>query len=136
MTFGESHIFDARVVSFSGSPASNSLRQYGLSFDDLNILQEYGLIISDYNSWMNYAPCIVNEKMEVGMKLSYCKKHFGLVPTDREKYDKTVKLNGVTLTQAGKELLKIIPLEESSNYSKALEEFFEQKHLKLVEIKK
>ena len=136
MTIGESHIFDARVVSFSGNPASNSLRQYGLSFDNLNILQEYGLIISDYNSWMNYAPCIANEKMEVGMTMSYSKKHFGLVPTDREKYDKTVKLNGVALTQAGKELLKIIPMTESPNYKKDLEEFFEKKHLKLIEIKK
>jgi addiction module HigA family antidote len=38
--------------SLNGNAASNALRQYGLSFDDLNTLQEYGLIIADYNSWM------------------------------------------------------------------------------------
>lgn len=135
MSIGQSHIYDARVVSFSGNPASNSLRQYGLSFDNLNILQEYGLIITDYNSWMHYAPCITNEKLQVGVTLCYGKKHFGLLPTDKEKYDKTVKLSGVAFTQAGTELLKIIPMEESPNYKKALDDFFEKKHLKLVEVK-
>ena len=35
-------IIDARVISFDGSAASNSLSQFGLSFRSLNILQEYG----------------------------------------------------------------------------------------------
>lgn len=38
------NIYDARVVSINGNAASNSLSQYGLSFDSLNILHEYGLI--------------------------------------------------------------------------------------------
>jgi hypothetical protein len=135
MYLGESIIFDARVVSLDGNAGSNSISKYGLSFDNLNILQEYGLIISDYNSWMNYAPCIANEKMEISATLCYGNKHYGLIPTDKEKFDKTVKLNGVALTKAGKELLKIIPLEESPSYRKDFEEFLEKKFLKLVEVK-
>jgi len=134
MCFGKSMLFDARVVSFAGNAASNSLRQYGLSFNKLNILQEYGLIISDYNSYMNYAPCIANDKMKIEATLCYEKKHYGLVPIDKEKYDKTLKLNGVALTKAGKELLKIIPIEESPIYKKTLEEFLKKKYLKLVEL--
>lgn len=135
MYLGGSHIFDARIVSFSGSAASNSLTKYGLSFDNLNVLQEYGLIISDYNSYMNYAPCIVNEQKQISASLCYGNKHYGLIPTDKKKYDKTVKFNGVALTKAGKELLKIIPIEDSANYRKDLEEFLSKKHLQLLEIK-
>jgi hypothetical protein len=135
MFISESILIDSRVVSLVGNAGSNAIKQYGLSFDNLNILQEYGLIISDYNSWRNYSPCIVNDKMQVQATLYYEKKHYGLVPTDKEKYDKTVKLNGVTLTKAGKELLKIIPLEKAPNYKKDFEEFLEKKFLKLVEVK-
>jgi hypothetical protein len=129
------NIFDARVVSFTGNAASNSLSQFGLSFNALNVLQEYGLIISDYNSYMPYSPCIANEHNQVGIALRFQNKNFGLVPLDKEKYDKVLKLNGVALTNAGKELLDIIPLTATGNYTESLIEFFKAKHLDFVEIK-
>jgi len=129
------NIFDARVVSFSGNAASNSLREFGLSFDALNILHEYGLIISDYNSSMHYSPCIANEQKQVGSALRFQNRNYGLVPSDIEKFDKTLKLNGVALTKAGKELLDIIPLDSSDKYKDTLNEYFKSKHLDLVEIK-
>lgn len=129
------NIFDARVVSFSGSAASNSLIQFGLSFDALNVLQEYGLIISDYNSYMQYSPCIANEQKQVGAILHFQGKNFGLVPSDKEKYDKVLQLYGVALTKAGKELMDIIPITNSDNYKEALIKYLEDKHLELVEIK-
>jgi len=131
----DNQIIDARVVSFEGSAATNTLRKYGLSFNSLNILQEYGLIISEYNSWMNYEPCIANEKNLVAAALRYGNTNYGLVPTDLEKYDKTIKLHGVTLTKAGKELLDIIAFEVNDNYSVALLEFFKSNHFELVEIR-
>jgi uncharacterized protein DUF2806 len=136
MYAGSSIILDARVISFSGSAASNSLTKYGLSFDNLNILQEYGLIISDYNSYMNYAPCIANEQMHIGASLCYGETQYGLVPTDKEKYDKTAQFNGVAFTKAGKELLKIIPFKDAPIYKKDLEDFLSKKHLKLLKIGK
>ncbi|PZX59147.1 uncharacterized protein DUF2806 [Algoriphagus ratkowskyi] len=138
MLIGGSHLIDARVASLDGNPSSNSLRTYGLSFDNLNVLLEYGLIISDYNSWLNYSPCIINENMSVSAAICFGKYRYGLMPTDREKYDKNVKLNGVALTKAGKELLTIIPLkeEDSSKYKSAFEEFLAKKHLKLIQIGK
>lgn len=133
MYFGHNHLRDARVVSLNGNAGSNSLAQYGLSFDNLNILHEYGLIISDYNSWYPYATCIVYK--QVGTTLRFGDLHYGLEPTDKEKYDKMVKLNGVAFTKAGKELLNIIPTEDATNYKRDLEEFFSKKHLKLVEVR-
>jgi hypothetical protein len=128
-------IYDARVVSFNGSAASNSLRQFGLSFDALNVLQEYGLIISDYNSFMEYSHCIANEQKQVGAILRFQNRNYGFVPSDIEKYDKVVKLNGVALTNAGKELLDILPIIDSDNYKEELIKYFESMHLNLVEIK-
>lgn len=134
MRFG-GHIYDARVVSFNGSAASNSLKQFGLSFDALNVLQEYGLIISDYNSNMGYSHCIANEQKQVGAILRFQNRNYGFVPSDIEKYDKVVKLDGVALTNAGKELLDILPINDSDNYKEELIKYFESKHLDLVEIK-
>lgn len=129
------NIYDARVISLSGNAGSNSLSQFGLSFDNLNILHEYGLIISDYNSYMPYYPCVANEQKQVSAALHFQGKTFGLVPSDREKFDKELKLNGVALTKAGKELLDIIPITPADNYRVALIEFFKAKHLEFVEIK-
>jgi hypothetical protein len=128
-------IIDARVATFSGNAASNSLKQYGLSFDNLNVLQEYGLIISDYNSYMPYTSCIVNEQKTVATTLYFQNKHYGLIPTDLEKFDKELKLHGVALTKAGKELLNIIPLSDAENYKNELIEFIKSKHLVFVEVK-
>ncbi|MEO6692552.1 MAG: DUF2806 domain-containing protein, partial [Saprospiraceae bacterium] len=81
-------MYDARVVSFEGSAAFNSLTKYGLSFDNLNVLQEYGLIITDYNSYMPYPACVVNENNMVAASILYGNKHYGLLPIDKDKYDK------------------------------------------------
>jgi hypothetical protein len=129
------HIIDVRVVSLEGNAASNSLTKYGFSFDNLNVLQEYGLIISDYNSYMQYAPCVVNEQNSVGLAFKFNDEHFAFLPTDREKYDNTVKLNGVAFSKSGKELYNIIPKEQNSTYKTDFQAFLEKRHLKLVPVK-
>lgn len=135
MNFGAG-IYDARVVSFNGNAASNSLSQFGLSFDNLNVLQEYGLIISDYNSYMGYGPCIAHDGSRVSASLLFNNKAYGLIPTDEEAYDKSLSLHGVALTKSGKELLSIIPINNSSAYEAALIEYFQSKHLRMVELDK
>lgn len=131
----EGKIYDARVVSFDGSPSSNSLSKYNLHFSNLNILQEYGLIIPEYNSTRPYSTSIANENNVIGNSLCFQNKHYGLIPTDREKYDKELKLTGVGFTKAGKELLSIIPIENVENYRADFIEFLTKKHLRLVEVK-
>lgn len=128
------HIYDARVISFGGRAASNSLESYGLAFDNLNILNEYGLIISDYHSNMSYSSAIVNENNEVTASLFFNNRHYGLIPTNTIDYDKTLKMDGVSLTKAGKQLLDIIPIKENEAYRKELISFLEAKHLKMVEL--
>lgn len=133
MRLGGKFIRDARVVSFSGNAASNSLSAFSLSFDNLNILHEYGLIISDYNSRMSYSPCIANDNTVIA-SIFYDNKHYCLLPIDNEKYDKELKLNGVAFTKAGNELLDIIPIVTQENYTQYLVKNFEEKHLQFVEL--
>jgi len=132
---GQNLILDARVVTLSGNASTNALTPYGLSFDNLNILQEYGLIITDYNSWRNYNFCIANEQGQVSTSLCYANKHYALVPIDKEKYDKTLRFNGVALTKAGKELLNIIPPSNQDKYLKAFQDFLKKKFIRMVEMK-
>jgi hypothetical protein len=131
----EGIIYDARVVFFSGSPGENSLSKYNLSFSNLNILQEYGLIIPEYSSIRSYSACIANENNVIGGSLYFQNRHYGLVPIDKDKFDKDLRFSGVAFTKAGKELLNIIPTIETENYKSDFIEFLNGKHLKLVELK-
>lgn len=128
------HLSDVRVVSLNGNAASNSLSKYGLSFSSLNVLQEYGLIISDFNSYMQYAPCVVNENNSVMVATKFVNDYYAFLPTDREKYDKTLKFNGVAFTKSGKELFNIVPKELNNEYKKDFEDFLIKKNLKLVPV--
>jgi hypothetical protein len=80
---------------------------------------------------MPYLPCVVNENNMVAASMLFGNKHYGLLPIDKDKYDKELKLNGVALTKAARELLPIIPIVEMPEYKKDLEDFFETKFLKL-----
>ena len=55
---------DHRVVSLEGKAGGNSLRDYGLAFDVLNLLNEHELIIADYNSWYDYRLCITRQRAD------------------------------------------------------------------------
>jgi hypothetical protein len=125
------HIIDTRVVSLEGNAGANALSKYGLSFDNLNVLQEYGLIISDYNSYMNFSPCVVNEQNKVALPFKFSNNYFAFLPTDREKYDKTLQFHGVALTKSGKELYNIIPQVENPTYKADFEIFLEKRLIKL-----
>lgn len=128
-----SHIIDGRVVSLEGSAGSNALKEYGLSFGNLNVLQEYGLIISDYNSYTGYLPCIANERNQVAFPFKHQGKLFGLVPQDDKKID-DLNLHGVALSNSGKELLNIVDITPSIKYTNDLAEYFKKRGLKMVEI--
>jgi hypothetical protein len=131
----QNEFFDGRMVSLTGQAGSNSLGEYGLSFGNLNILQEYGLIISDYNSYMDYIPCVANDKMQVEASMRFNSKDYGFVLIDNNKQLQELKLNGVALTASGKELIDIVPKIEVGKYATDLISFFEKKNLKMVEIK-
>ena len=129
----DGHIIDARVVSFSGSPAQNSLKKYGLGFGALNLLEEYGLIISDYNSYMDYRGSIAQSR-NVSFPLTYNGDIYGLVRENEATPIKELKVNGVALSSSGKELLNIVDATPDHSYFEELKSYFKQKQMDLVKI--
>ena len=58
LSLGGEDILDARVISLGRDANQNALREFGLSFDNLNVLNEHGLIIADYKSRYDIRMCI------------------------------------------------------------------------------
>ena len=126
-------VIDARVPSLNGNAASNALRQYGLSFDDLNTLQEYGLIIADYNSRMDYTPAIVKDN-SVLLPFEYATDLWALGPM--EGFQGTeLKISGVALTRSGKELMNIVDIEADPKFTQDMITWFEARKLKLMQVR-
>lgn len=135
LSLGDNHIIDARVLSLGGNAGSNSLQNYGLNFDQLNVLQEYGLIISDYNSYMNYGMCVAIGT-EVLFPFKYQNRDWGLVSSAERTTGQELRLYGVALSLSGKELLKIVDIETNDLFTDALKDFFQKQNLSMVEITK
>lgn len=127
-------LMDGRMVSLEGDAGANSLKKYGLSFTNLTILQECGLIISDYNSYMDYFPCVADENNNVSTLMQFNGKNYGFINKDKLKPLKELKLYGVRLTSAAKELIEIVPKENNELYAKDLFDFIESKGLIIEEV--
>ena len=137
--FGEDPI-DSRVVSLSGNAGSNSLSEYGLGFDQLNLLNEYGLIISDYNSWMDYQVCIQetpnggSTRGRFSVPFSHQNRYWTLQATAGSKSSTKLQLHGVALTRSGRELMKIVNCQMDEQYLHDLIKFFKSKQLTMKEV--
>ena len=131
----DNYIADARVVSLAGNAGSNSLKEYGLHFDNLNFLNEHGLIISDYNSRIDYSPSAGipipgSPKKKVHIPFQYQRQNWILEPNNGHK--KTdFKLDGVALTRAGRQLSRAVECDPMNNYTQDLHKYFESKRVKM-----
>ena len=130
---------DARAPSLGGNGASNALQPYGLGFGSLNVLNEHGLIISDYNSWVDYRICIAMNlggpiRRHVHLPFSFQGRKRFLSATAARGENKEFRLSGVALTQAGRELSRIVDLVPMNDYAQALMKFFQAKNLTMTEV--
>lgn len=132
-----SQLEDARVPSLKGNAASNSLQQYGLNFDALNLLNEYGLVISDFNSWREYVPCVnvpEAEQQVVFIPIRYQGKHWLLIPNSNDVVGKKLRIHGVALTRAGRELSRIVNVVTIDGFPEELRRFFASNGYRMVEV--
>ncbi len=130
----DSTYIDARVPSLGGQAAQNGLQNYGLGFGQLNILHEYGLIIAEYDSYVDYRMCIANENNQVGLAFSHQNRDYGLLPSAERSNNQELRLTGVALSRSGTELLHIVDIEPSSDYTTALITYFTAQNLQMLEI--
>lgn len=125
--------FDARVASLGSNAASNGLAKYGLNFDSLNTLQEYGLVIADFNSYMDYRPAIASDnKVKIG--LTHAGSLYGLVPKQERPASADFRVHGVMLTKAGRELLRVVPVQPEPAYTTDMVAFFETQGFQIVPV--
>jgi len=126
------NILDARVCGLDGQAGLNSLKDWGLHFDALNLLHEHGLIVPDYNCWVDYAAAIARDG-RIAIPCRFADKQWAFMST-KEGGEHTLKMNGVSLSKSGKELFRIVDKVDSSGYLEHLQEFLGKKDLKMVEL--
>ena len=137
ISLSEGEYLDYRVPSLEGSAASNSLQDYGISFDNLNMLNEHGLVISDYNSLQDYGVCIAGYIPQIPLNqtalgFTYQGKNWGLVPDGEREHNQEFQVNGVALTRTGRELARVVELEPVPKYEEALVAYFSKNGLTMV----
>ena len=130
----EKHILDIRVPAIVGNPGQNSLSKYGLSFDNLNKLHEYSLIISDYNSYFPYQMSMVDENNTIAMPFCHQGRHWVLKSSTESTASNEFRINGVGLSNVGKELFHIVEQIPMPQYTQDLKEHFNKQQLQMVEV--
>ena len=132
---------DARVPSLGGDANQNALRQFGLSFDNLNILNEHGLIINDYRSWYDIRLCVSTfgkidnqEDVVVRVPFRFQDRYWVLEPAVEHETGSEYRVSGIALTRAGIELSKIVECQAMPEYNKALEGFFATQGMVMIEV--
>ncbi len=136
---GDDQFVDVRVPALRGNAAHNALTEYGLSFDNLNILNEHGLIIADYNSWFDYGLCVQRElsnteKFVFLIPFSHQGQSWILLPKTGRSKGQELKLSGVALTGAGRDLFQVVQLETMKKYTQALMKFFTTEKLQMTKV--
>ena len=132
-------VLDARVPSLGGNPGQNALQKYGLAYDSLNILNEYGLIISDYGSYYGYDLPIgittggPNQQI-IRIPFTFQGRFWILEPMPGFQKGAEFRVSGVALTQAGRELQKMVDPEYNQQFLQDLNEFFRKNNLQMAEV--
>ena len=133
---------DARMVSLGGNPSQNCLSKYGLGYNRLAVLNEYGLIASDLNSWRDYGMCIGKSGLiDIDLSLVYRwpflyqGEYWVLEPHADYQQKHEFRLNGVALTEAGRQLMRIVQPIKMDEYTRELSKYFNQIKLNMKKSK-
>ncbi len=137
VTTDGTNFVDARVPSLGGNAGNNSLKEYGLGFDQLNKLNEHGLIISDYNSWYDIKLSIgvpLDNNQLLYIPIRFQNRYWILISKVQRKPAEEFRLSGVALTKSGEELSKIVDLQPMHQFKQNLLAFFAKSNLNMVEV--
>lgn len=115
---------DVRVWNLGREVGGNELSEFGITYAMLLDLMEAGLVTADIESHVMYGP--LQHQAEVGLYgvMEYGRRRFGLVPLPNGP--KTVQevgdtyFHGPSLTKVGRELSKVVTIQENPAYTQAL----------------
>ena len=130
-------ILVAHVASLGRDAGDNALKAYGLDFGHLNILNEHGLIISDYNSWRDFRVSVVPgipENKGLVLPFAFQGHYWVLIPKEPRPNPSELRIFGVALTRAGRELSRVVRPSKTSAYAEALAKFFSGKGLQMMKV--
>jgi len=117
---------DVRLVAIGGQLGGNSMLKYRMGYENLTRLVEYGLISSDLNSYMPYSNSVARSSSAQGLTPMYYQKKPYILrqKTDKPEQRPELKIHGVALTKAGRELYPVIDMISNEAHFKALQKHF------------
>ena len=134
-----SQVIDARALTLGDNTEGTMLEKYEVGFAELNVLNEHGLVIPNYNSWADYIIWVEGlgseDKSKFGMgPFIFQGQQWIFKPTSIHDLNDELKLNGVALTRAGRQLSRVVDLESMDMYTHNLKKFFLEKGWIMTEI--
>ncbi len=125
------------VLALDGRAADNSLKEYGLSYTDLNRLNEHGLVAPEYDSELRHMVTdtgLDKSPRWISIAHGFQGRSWVLTPIDQRQGDQTINLRLILLTNTATELARVVDIEPMPEYQQAVAGFFEQKGFHMLEI--
>ena len=120
------HVRDVRIPALGGSLDHNCLAEYGFDYRALTALTEAELLHSEYSSSANYGPLTPTHPTEPNQQIPMV--HQGsmwlLMPQAPDKQGVPVSVTGAMFTRVGRELLRIVDIEQTPSFTEQLQHHF------------
>lgn len=122
--------FDARMITLGRDPnQADAFAEFGIRYWDLVLLQEYGLISSVENSAATYTASIYRGDRFIGVR--YADKRAGFIQKEGTRVEE-LRLAGIMLGAAGRELVDVVSMVSNPNYTKALNQYLDALGVKFL----
>ena len=125
------------VLALDGRASDNSLKEYGLSYTNLNRLNEHGLVAPEYDSELQHMVTdagLDKSPRWISIAHGFQGRSWVLTPIDQRQGDQTIMLRVILLTSAATELARVVDIEPMPEYQQAVAGFFEQKGFHMLGI--
>ena len=136
---GDLTCLDHRLVSFNEDTHRNSPTNFGIRFGDLLVLNEYQLIANEFSTRVDYRAAVcgpgnLEPGRELHGRLRFQGQEWALIHNGERDFNQEFWVPGVSLTQAGRELSKVVEVERISGYAESLSAHFARQGLDMVRV--
>lgn len=120
------HILDFRIPAVGGSLDQNCLAKYGFNYRALTTLTEAELLHSSYSSSADYGPMSPPHPTEPNqqMPMVHQDNMWLLIPQSPDRQGVPVSVTGAMFTKVGRELLRIVDIEQTPSFTEQLQQHF------------